>query len=70
MTWFGHVYGRDGNDSLCRVKEVEAPGRRPRGRPKKTWNDCVQSDLSADGVPETAAKDRARWNTIITCLTA
>ena len=70
MAWFGHVYRRDGNDPVRRVKEVEAPGRRPRGRPKKTWSDCVRGDLSAAGVPETAADDRARWKTIISSLTA
>ena len=42
---------------LRRVKEVETPGRRARGRPKKTWNDFVRGDLSADRVPETAAED-------------
>ena len=70
MAWFGHVYRRDGDDPVCRVQDVEAPGRRPRGRPKKTWNDCVRGDLSAAGVPETAADDRARWKTIISRLTA
>ena len=69
MAWFGHVYRRDGDDPVCRVQDVEAPGRRPRGRPKKTWNDCVRGDLSAAGVPETAADDRARWKTIISRLT-
>ena len=36
MAWFGHVYRRGGNDPLCRVREFEAQGRRPRGRPMKT----------------------------------
>ena len=70
MAWFGHVYRRDGDDPVCKVREVEAPGRRPRGRPKKTWSDCVRGDLLDAGVPEAAAEDRARWNTIISRLTA
>lgn len=60
MAWFGHAYRRDGKDPSYRVKEVEAPGRRPRERRKKTWNDCVRSELPAAGVSETAAEeDRA-----------
>ena len=70
MAWFGHVYRRDESDPLCRVKNVEAQGRRPRGRPKKTWSDCVQGDLSAAGVRETAAENRAEWRATISCLTA
>ena len=70
MAWFGHVYRRDVDDPLCKVKDIEAPGRRPRGRPKKTWSDCVREDLAAAGVQETAAGDRAAWRTTISCLTA
>ena len=47
IAWFSHLYRKYGIDPLCRVKEIEAPGRRSRGRPKKTWNDCVPGDLSA-----------------------
>ena len=52
MAWFGHVYRRNEEDPLCRVKNVEASGRRPRGRPKKTWSNCVREDLAAAGVQE------------------
>ena len=70
MAWFGHVYRRNEEDPLCRVKNVEAPGRRPRGRPKKTWDDYIRGDLSAAGVQQTSAQDRAEWRTIVKCLTA
>ena len=36
LGWFGHVERRDERDALGRVRLVEAPGRRPPGRPKKT----------------------------------
>ena len=38
---FGHVSRRDKEFPLYRVRDIEAPGRRPRGGPKKTWNECV-----------------------------
>ena len=66
MAWFGHTYRRqDENDPLWRINQVEAPGRRPRGRPKKTWKECVNQDIAAAGVQETAAADRAVWKTAI-----
>ena len=71
MAWFGHVYRRqDENDPLSRIKHVEAPGRRPRGRPKKTWKDCVNQDIAAAGVQETEAGDRAVWRAAINRLTS
>ena len=51
LAWFGHIYRRD-QDPLSRIGEVVAPGRRPRGRPKKRWIDCVRGDLVAAGARE------------------
>ena len=71
MAWFGHTYRQqDDNDSLSRINQVEAPGRRPRGRPKKTLEDCVIQDIAAAGVQETAAAYRAVWNSAIKNLTS
>ena len=70
MAWFGHTYRRQGNDPLSRVNQVEAPGRRPRGRPKKTWKECVNKDIAAAGVVETAAADRDGWRAVIKRLTS
>ena len=71
MAWFGHTYRRqDDNEPLSRINQVEAPGRRPRGRPKKTWKQCVNQDMAAAGVQEAAAADRAVWKTAIKRLTS
>ena len=69
MAWFGHVYRREDDDPLSTVKLVEAPGRRPRGRPKKAWMECVKGDLQAADVSETVAGDRAEWIAAINRLT-
>ena len=71
MAWFGHTYRRQNdNDPLSRINQVKAPGSRPRGRPKKTWKQCVNQDMTAAGVQETAAADRAVWRTAINRLTS
>ena len=69
MGWFGHVFRRE-SDPLARIREFEAPGRRPRGRPKKRWKDCIRDDLAAAGVQEDAAGDRAGWSAVIKRLTS
>ena len=38
LKWFSHVKRRDENSILRRVMELEVEGRRPVGRPKKTWS--------------------------------
>ena len=67
LGWFGHMERRDEQDALGRVQLVGAPGRRPPGRPNKTWKKnmeelnrfqlCVQ------------AQDRSGWRTIIDRIT-
>ena len=69
MGWFGHVFRRE-SDPLARIREFEAPGRRPRGRPKKRWKDCIRDDLAAARVQEDAAGDRAGWSAVIKRLTS
>ena len=69
LGWFGYVYRRE-EDPLSRIGEVVAPGRRPRGRPKKIWQDCIPSDLVAAAAREDAAGDGAGWRAIIGRLTS
>ena len=46
LGWFGHVERRDERDDLGRVWLVEAPGRRPPGRLKKTWKKNMEEELN------------------------
>ena len=71
LAWFGHIHRRhEEEDPLRRIMHTEAPGRRPRGRPKKTWKECLKQDMAAAGVQETAAEDRAAWRDAINRLTS
>ena len=59
LRWFGHVKGRDENSILRRTMEVE--GRRPVGRPKKTWSKVVEEDMRKLNITEDMAEDRKQW---------
>ena len=65
LRWFGHVKRRDGGDCLGDVLQVEVPGSRPRGRPKKTWFDNVKEDLRTLNLREDDAHDRDYWRAVI-----
>ncbi len=53
--WFGHVKNA-GEDTVLEGLEVE--GRRPVGRPRKTWRRCTQDGLALMGLDEHRAEDR------------
>ena len=65
LGWFGHVERRDERHALGRVRLVEAPGRRPPGRPKKTWKKNKEEELNRFQLCAVQAQDRSRWRTII-----
>ena len=47
LRWFGHVERKEPDDwvSACRSMVVESVKCRGRGRPRKTWRQCVDEDM-------------------------
>ena len=70
LRMFGHVARRGEDDPLGKIQLLEAPGRRPPGRPKKTWNKNVEEDLREAGATREEALDRTTWRTIMSRLTS
>ena len=69
LRWYGHVARRSNTEELGRVFCMMVEGRRPRGRPKKTWMNCVEQDLAKIDALKEDALDRQRWEIIIKRLT-
>ena len=64
LRWFGHV--RRATDNIIgEVYHLSVDGRRPPGRPKKTWYACVKEDLEQLKVKEDTALDRKAWKNVI-----
>jgi len=40
---------------------LEVEGIRPRGRPKKTWWDCVKNDMESLGLSQKDVQYRNKW---------
>ena len=55
---FGHVKRKDHNSILGRAMELGVEGRRPVGRPKKTWSMVVEEDMKKLNITEDMAEDR------------
>ncbi|RUS78519.1 hypothetical protein EGW08_013731 [Elysia chlorotica] len=59
LRWFGHVTRATSciNDTLS----LSVPCVRGRGRPKKTWSECVRSDRRSWNLDRTDPHNRTEW---------
>ena len=65
LRWAGHV-ARMADDRMPKIAlDALMPGNRPRGRPKKRWEDCLKESIRERGQDPTrwrdAAQDRRQW---------
>ena len=67
LRWYGHVMRRDQEYVGRKMMEMELPGKRRRGRPKRRFLDVVKEDMKEVGVKEMDIKDRKMWRMMIRC---
>lgn len=71
LKWLGHVKRMHPTRTPHHYLEMEVPGRRPIGRPRKRWTDQVNEDLKRRGVTwdaverEKLYQDRNQWRHIV-----
>ena len=61
LNWFGHVMRKDQEYVGRRLLEMEVPGRRRRGRPKKRWMECITADMEEKDLAVEDVEDRGHW---------
>ncbi|KAK3554723.1 hypothetical protein QTP70_032624 [Hemibagrus guttatus] len=67
LRWFGHVQRRESEYIGRRMLDMELPGRRQRGRPKRRYMDVINEDMKLVGASVEDAEDRDRWREMIRC---
>ena len=67
LRWYGHVKRRDQEYVGRKMMEMELPGKRRRGRPKRRFLDVVKEDMKEVGVKEMDIEDRKMWRMMIRC---
>ncbi len=65
LRWFGHVERKKEDDGVKRAQNLVVDGRRPRGRPRKTWTDVVKSDMKERNMTRELAHDRTAWRAAV-----
>ncbi|MGL5758829.1 hypothetical protein, partial [Plesiomonas sp.] len=63
----GHVQRRKSEYIGRRMLDMELPGRRQRGRPKRRYMDVINEDMKLVGASVEDAEDRDRWREMIRC---
>ena len=58
LMWYGHVMRRDQEYVGRKMMEMEFPGKRKRGRPKRRFLDLFKEDMEEVGAKETDVEDR------------
>ena len=59
LRWSGHV--QRATSCINSVTDLVIPGIRGRGRPRKTWLECVRKDVSECGLSGIDPQDRVAW---------
>ena len=67
LRWYGHIMRRDQEYVGRKMMEMELPGKRRRGRPKRRFLNVVKKDMGKIGEKEMDVEDRTVWRKIILC---
>ena len=60
LRWYGHVMREDINSQIREVMEVQIAGKRKKGRPRKSWEECIKKDLERYDLKREDAYDRKK----------
>ena len=45
LRWLGHLERMEGDNWVSKCRDLVVPGTKPRGRPRKTWQEVIRTDL-------------------------
>ena len=62
---FGHVVRKDDQQWVRKCMNFKVDGSAGRGRPRKSWLECVNDDMKKFGLKKEMAHDRTVWRSAI-----
>jgi hypothetical protein len=64
LRWFRYVERKGDDDWVKRCTRLEVVGKRPRGRPRKTWTSTLKDNMRRPALSPEDVRDRGLWRTI------
>ena len=61
LRWLGHTERMNAESLISRVRKMVIAGSVRRGRPKKTWEETVETDMRLRNLTIKDAHDRVKW---------
>ena len=61
LRWYGHVMRKGDEDWVKKCMEYRVEGRRPVGRPRKTWLEGVEADMAELEIDKEDVQDGKKW---------
>ena len=61
LRWYGHVMRKNDEDWVKKCMEFRVEGRRPVGRPRRTWLENVEADMTELEIDNEDVHDRKKW---------
>ena len=68
LRWFGHVQRKKHDSPLRRIECIIVEGKRSRGRPRRTWEEQIKSDMHELHIFKDLTNDRSNWRRLIHIL--
>ena len=61
LRWYGHVMRKGDEDWVKKYMEYRVEGRKPVGRPRKTWLESVEADMAELEIDKENVHVRSKW---------
>ena len=61
LRWYGHAMRKCDDKWMKKCMEYIVEGRRPVGRPRRTWLESVEADMAELEIDREEVHDRKKW---------
>ena len=61
LRWYGHVMRGEIDSQIREVMEVEITGKRKKGQPRKSWEECIKKNMEQYSLRREDASNQKKW---------
>ncbi|XP_057314216.1 uncharacterized protein LOC130655471 [Hydractinia symbiolongicarpus] len=65
LNWLGHLERMEEDNWVRKCRDLIVPGAKPRGRPRKTWQEVIRTDLIERKLSLDLTQSRSDWKRVI-----